>query len=301
MKSNLCPRENTPEYLAYYSDGVEYPGLGKYLAGSLGIRDWLWHGVAAQNFEAVAGPTTIIAEGPPQNDELNRVASAIKQQIGFAQQEANRREFEGKACTGPISTSKLPDWYLNQGQQVNDRRLLIPFKYCEPMTYTATMLPSWLTMTYDNANLIFNGSQAVPSTQTTFKVTVTAKSTSGKTAHVDFTVNVYAAPKATSFGPTYGATFKFIIKATGQVGPSFTLDRSKGGGAALFSGVRTETNFVNITMTAAGVPLVEVDAQGNVVASLVGAPGSVDVVNQAIKRLDDALLKLNLAQIGAVQ
>jgi hypothetical protein len=49
--------------------------------------------------------------------------------------------------------------------------------------------------------------------------------------------------------PTLAATFTFIIKGSAHLGPSFTLDRVKGGSSTLLSSMRTETNDVAITLT----------------------------------------------------
>lgn len=130
-------------------------------------------------------------------------------------------------------------------------------------------------------------------------VEVTATNTKGLKGTVTFDLNSVPAPKATTWGPVYGATFTFIIKASGQLGPTFTLDRAKGGAANLFSVTRTETNFVNIALTAVGVPLEQYNPATRI--TTVGANvGNIDAVNAAIRRLDDQLLRLDLLNVNNI-
>ena len=162
-----------------------------------------------------------------------------------------------------------------------------------------------VTPSSDGNKLTINAAPIPATVSGKIKVTITATDPSKKhPATVSFNLTVFPAPKATVFAPTYSATFTFIIKATGQVGPAFTLDRAKGGGPTFFSASRTETNYVNIALTATGVPLVEVDRDGTVIGAAepkrLGSQGYVDAVDKAIKRLDDSLLKLNISQIRLV-
>jgi len=81
----------------------------------------------------------------------------------------------------------------------------------------------------------------------------------------------------------------------------FVLDRAKGGSTSLFSVIRTENNYVNISMTSTGVPLMETTndataAQAQRVA--VRRNGGPELVSEALDRLEKHNLKLNLAQIN---
>jgi hypothetical protein len=49
--------------------------------------------------------------------------------------------------------------------------------------------------------------------------------------------------------PTIGSTFTFIIKGAGHLGPSFTLDHTKGGINTLLTLTRTETNDAYVLLT----------------------------------------------------
>jgi hypothetical protein len=309
----LCPQAGSKEYFAYFEDQAPYQSPGKYLAGTLGIREWLYNGVAAQDFRSVAGPTTTVAEGPPQNDIVTQRRTSDL--IANEKLVEDLLPTEKKPCPpdSPITVSKalLLDLTFTQGQAISTVEPN-PFVYCDglnKLTYTPSQTPAIpslgliVTPSQDGKNLIFN-SPSIPATVSgAFKVTITATDASKKklSPPVSFNVTVYPAPKATTFAPTYSATFTFIIKATGQIGPAFTLDRVKGGGPTFFSASRTETNYVNIAMTATGVPLVEVNRDGTVVDTgepkRLGSQGYVDAVDKAIKRLDDSLLKLNISQI----
>jgi hypothetical protein len=311
----LCPPANSPQYLAYYEDQASYQSRGKYLAGTLGIRDWLYNAVAAQDFRSIAGPRTTVAEGPLQNDITTKPAIrdlTINDRLSADLFSSDVK----KNCqpNDPITVTKgaLPDWYLVQGQQVSNYSLNNPFMFCEgldKLTYSLSVpvtgpnpLPLVLTTSPDKKKFIFNSTTVPATISGTLKATITATDALKKRSAVaTFDISVYPAPKATAFAPTYSATFTFTIKATGQLGPAFTLDRVKGGGTTFFSGSRTETSYVNIVMTATGVPLVEVNPDGSVVgrgnAKAIGAPGYVDAVDKAIKRLDDALLNLNISKI----
>jgi hypothetical protein len=112
--------------------------------------------------------------------------------------------------------------------------------------------------------------------------------------------------------PTLAATFTFIIKGSAHLGPSFTLDRVKGGSATLLSSMRTETNDVAITLTPSRVEQFVVAGRGTGGApppDAAGAPrtplvrGPVRVrryvqtdasLADALYRLDQALLKMQI-------
>jgi hypothetical protein len=235
--THLCPQPGTDEYLAYFSGAAEYQGIGKYLSGSLGIRDWLATGVAAQNFGPVVGPTTILAEGPQQSDDITGLRLAIQRLESTQRPLQTESTCNDKNITIVDKNKNISDWYLAQGQQVIDRQVPLPFKSCFNMSYKLTAAPSasWLSdPTDDGTYLIFNSNTTIPNSASSFKATVEANNGYTKKL-VSFNVYIYAAPKATSFGPTYSGQFTFVIKGTGQIDPSFTLDRIKGGSTALFS------------------------------------------------------------------
>jgi hypothetical protein len=306
----LCPSRNTEFYAAYWN-GAEFDNHGKYLSGTLGIRDWLLNGAKAQDFEPVAQPTTTVAEGSLKGDNPLGVQMFLKDV------EANKAFVE--SCThGPSClrvNGNMADWYLTQGQPIVERLEQNPFQVSDNslLNYKFEALdanggsvtwPTWLKMPSTSGPggqaFHFQGAAPVPNTQNNFQIKITATTKTGDTASKSFWVYVNPAPKQTSFGPTYSATFTFLIKATGQLSPAITLDKVKAGTGTLFSVIRTETNFVNIVFYSTGVPLVEVDRFGNVVGT--GQPlrvGNVDTINNAIQRIDDTLLRLNLSRINS--
>lgn len=313
----LCPPKNTPAYMAYYDEGAEYRNEGKYLAGKLGLREWLWHGVAAQDFESLIRPTTLVVQGPEQVDSLTVTQ---RQPGGFVYKQFNTtakttgRNFNITILPNVESETKpapqpKPCIVAQTGDQTSYPGGQIDFTLPEN-TFTdpnnggqlkysvGTGKPYWLS--FDPKTRRFTGT--VPTAnQNTFSVTVTATNNTnnlGCTETVNIIINPI--PKTTSWGPTYSATFTFIIKATGQAGPAYTIDRAKAGAATLFSLSRTETNYVNIALTSTGVPLLEVNPTNKGMrTTLLGAVNSsnVDAVDKAVGRLDTALLQLNLSHV----
>lgn len=127
---------------------------------------------------------------------------------------------------------------------------------------------------------------------------------SGKT--VDKSLTATAAPSPPSSGaqqsPTISGTFTFTIKSTGTIGPSFTLTRVSGGGSNLFTATRTDNSYVVIGLTAAYYCPVSpsVPAPGTCAANqtTTAREPNADQLNNAIIRLDNAILNQNLAKIA---
>jgi hypothetical protein len=109
-------------------------------------------------------------------------------------------------------------------------------------------------------------------------------------------------PSSSQQSPTVSGTFTFIIKATGTIGPSFTLSRVSGGGSSLFTMTRTDNSYVNIVLTAATYcPLstsIPAPATCFPTKGTASQPNSDQIAN-AITRLDNANLNLNLTHIVA--
>jgi hypothetical protein len=284
----VCPPAGTPLYNAYFEEGAEYQSRGKYLSGKLGIRDWLYNGVVAQNFDSLINPTTQILQGPPVSEPKIKFISA-----------KSAEELSAPCADCPRPIKPISSAILTQGSTIN-----LPIAFKDPkglkLSYDVKVsppdggaAPNWIRFSPDYQNLIVG---PVPATATFSNIVVTATNTNSQKNAETIAIIIAATPKATTWGPTYSATFTFIIKANGLFGPSFTLDRVKGGAANLFSMTRTETNFVNMALTAVGVPLIEYNAAGALVAG--ATPGNVDFVNAAVRRLDDALLRLNLLSLS---
>jgi hypothetical protein len=396
---------------AAYRAGIEYQSDGKYLAGNLGIRDWLKHGEDAQNFTALLRPTTGVVPSPATGDgkalsDANAPTAVAKTPSDCPTcpyRDPNKFSpnppwnwFQGKSFNTPLDPmafvdpvnpknpmltysarldggQPLPPWLsfnpvtrtfsgmVPVGQQgvsieVTARRGnlsgsgiltvatpcdecpylvnkimtpawrqkdLVPYvfpkdRFTDPknleLTYDAKIqtetgtaeLPDWLS--FDPATRRFSGT--VPASQQGIKIRMTVTNTNKLSAWAIMEVSTPPAPapssqpapepKVTS-GPTYTATFTFLTKGSGQLGPSFSMDRAKGGGASLFSLSRTETNYVNIALTAAGVRLeLEKPKAGKALAGNVAAP-YVGAVNSAIQRLDMSLQQLNLSHVIPVQ
>jgi hypothetical protein len=118
-----------------------------------------------------------------------------------------------------------------------------------------------------------------------------------------------AAPKNV---PTLGATFTFIIKGSAHVGPSVTLDHTKGGSSSLLSVTRTETNDVNVALTpsapeptlvlttvpgrAPGHGLFRFQQPGPTVVTTV-QQSRVQSLNDALSRLDAEIINLQLSAL----
>jgi hypothetical protein len=108
-----------------------------------------------------------------------------------------------------------------------------------------------------------------------------------------------------SQNPTIGATITFTIKATGTIGPSFTLSRVSGGSASLFSLTRTDNNYVNIVLTPVTYCWTELDPTKTqkcpdpfklgIEAARTEFQGLY--VQSAIDRINATLVNLNLAHL----
>ncbi len=392
--SNSCPNSSA------YSAGAEYQSDGKYLAGNLGIRDWLENGLKAQNFTAFLRPTTGVVIGPaadqgkklgdnnaapppaptptsscstcpkgppkpykrqtwPQGkpfkytldpafvdpgkpplpltySETLKDGQLLPQWLMF---DPLTLTFSGTVPTGqqgltivitatnskgrsgsqilPVATpcprcpfvdAGIPDLGWHPADPINYAFPIDAFT--DPnklrLKYDATLenadpLPSWLS--FDPATRRFIG--VAPATTQVRRIKVTATNTETLSAETIVTLSVTASatqsqpskePALTS-GPTYTGTFTFLTKGSGQIGPSFSMDRAKGGAANLFSLSRTETNYVNVVLTAAGVPLQLAKSENGKTIAGVVAPGNADAVNTAIQRLDMSLQQLNLSHI----
>ncbi|HTC06162.1 MAG TPA: hypothetical protein VK749_22335 [Xanthobacteraceae bacterium] len=106
--------------------------------------------------------------------------------------------------------------------------------------------------------------------------------------------------------PTIGVTFTFTIKSGGNIGPAFTLTRVSGGSNSFFSVTRTDTNYVNLVLTptsycpiAGQVPDATTGKCGSpshkdkAEADFVSAASIVDV-EQAVGRIENTLFTLNV-------
>jgi hypothetical protein len=334
LNSQLCPAPGSPEYTEIFHNRLMYTSDKKYLEGKLGIREWLWESVSAQNFDPIINPTTTVVEGPLQNDPIQQEAlAAHKLYTAMSQQNfinsgvgAPGGDTNAK-CTSPINAgTSIPTQNWSQGQLVSGWSAPLPFISVCPLSYDTPSIaqdpppntPSpvtWLKARIGNnaatntADIFLDTSGPIPgSASGSYKITITTKATNNDQNKNTTTLNIIVTspPKATSWGPVYGATFTFVIKSSGQLGPSFSFDKVKGGSATLFSMSRTETNYVNIVLTSVGIPLLELNPDGTVkvtragtpVASVVRSPGSVDLIDKAMSRLDNTLQKLNNAQIG---
>ncbi|MGP0093059.1 MAG: hypothetical protein ACLPKB_24420 [Xanthobacteraceae bacterium] len=302
----LCPESRRQAYL---NEGAEYQSDGKYLSGKLGIRDWLYNTTVAHNFGSLIDPTTQVVESPVPN-----IASRVAAKYFLAKPQRNR--------IAPVDYSKCQ--VLTKVDPANPMRWPLGGSFCfrldprlfnkipqngntkysktinwdpppppppPPATPPAHTDPKWLT--FDNKGAAFVACSIPTSAPGFSSITVTATN-SGDSQEVRIPISFVAAPKTTTWGPVYYATFTFIIKATGSVGPSFTLDRAKAGGPTLFSSTRTETNFVTISLTSTGVPLTEFSACGQ------AAPSdglTQDAITNAIYRLDDAGLRSALSHV----
>ena len=101
---------------------------------------------------------------------------------------------------------------------------------------------------------------------------------------------------------TISTTITFMIKATGTVGPSFTMSRASGGSGGLFSLIRTDNNYVNIILTPTTYCPTQLDPKGKCPAASpqlkisMLAPQPPDI-QAALNRIDAALISLNLAHL----
>jgi hypothetical protein len=208
----------------------------------------------------------------------------------------------------PFVDAGIPDLVWRQLDPINyvlpidafmDRNKL-PLKY-QARRENGAPLPSWLS--FDAGTRKFGG--VFPVTVQAIRIKVIATNSEKLSAETIMNVTTLPPtpqtqpskePPITS-GPTYTGTFTFLTKGSGQLGPSFSMDRAKGGAANLFSLSRTETNYVNIVLTAAGVPLQLAKSNtGKTIAGVV-APGNAVAINTAIQRLDLSLQQLNLSHI----
>jgi hypothetical protein len=100
--------------------------------------------------------------------------------------------------------------------------------------------------------------------------------------------------------PVLAATFTFIIKGSAHLGPSFTLDRVKGGSSTLLSTMRTETNDVMISMTPSRFEptLVTRRTAKGLLGEVITVPTRALSLANALNRLDEALLKMQLNSIN---
>jgi hypothetical protein len=103
--------------------------------------------------------------------------------------------------------------------------------------------------------------------------------------------------------PTLSGTFTFVIKATGTIGPSFTLTRVSGGSSSLFSLIRTDNNYVNLVLTPATYcPIIpgspSAVAQGCPKTGVANQPPSGVDLQAAFGRIDATLLNLNVSHLA---
>jgi hypothetical protein len=317
----LCFPKDTPLYHVYHDDIAEYQNEGKYLTGRLGIRAWLFNGVRAQNFNSLINPQTQVVQGPSQ-PEAQRVPREIR--FGTSQPKVLKTipppPFTQGATYKKLSIAVFADPNLPPKPLSYSVKTVttkgsdpLPQGVCDPSSLNTDNFtinndpPSWIKINAITGELTVgpvpgssSGGSGQPGNSAFDGIIVTA--TNGiKSNSVCFSVTIVPAPKATTWGPTYSATFQFIIKANGQIGPSFTTNNAKGGVASLFSTTRTETNFINIALTATGVPLITQEPPAGRLA-IAGQHGiatsdNVDAINAAVRRLDDALLRLNLSNV----
>jgi hypothetical protein len=308
----LCPPTGTPAYNAYYNENAAYRSDGKFLTGKLGIYDWLYNGLSAHNFNSLIDPTTLVVQGPSVAEPTPRhQAGYLAPRFGHMAPNllAGQIAIQGLAtklggCVDcPRPTVSIPPQLWTQGSPP-----LSPLHFAFedpknlPLTYTANTepgngsLPSGLIFDPQAQTLTV---RSVPSDSSFTSIKITATNSNKLSGSLEFPVVIAAAPKTTTWGPTYGAQFTFLLKGSGQIGPSFTFDRSKGGVANLFSVSRTETNYVNIALTAVGVPLLEnyPSSNGSGTQISLAAASNPDAINAALDRLEQTLLKLNLSNI----
>jgi hypothetical protein len=168
----LCPQVGSEEYLAY-ANGAEYQGYGKYLAGTLGIREWLRLGIESQDFAPIASPTTEILEAPPQENQINRLTSTMHEFIS-----SQKLTQAAAPCKGiKVTPNVLPNWDLTQGQQFSGYQEPNPFKPCTTETLSYKVDQSWLNVSAgaNDEVLIFGTNTPIPNTAlNSTKVTVTA-------------------------------------------------------------------------------------------------------------------------------
>jgi hypothetical protein len=127
---------------------------------------------------------------------------------------------------------------------------------------------------------------------------------------IDYFAQGGSAGTGSGQSPTISTTITFTIKATGTLGPSFTISRVSGGGASLMTMSRTDNNYVNIVLTPATycptqimsgtTPMCRPLSGGLVTEQAIrnarAQPSQADIQNAAA-RLDSALVNLNLAHI----
>jgi hypothetical protein len=310
----VCPPKGTDYYNAFFYKNAEYVTDGKYLTGKLGLYPWLYNGLSAHGFDALIDPTTLVVQGPNVPEPTPRrlpgaffSKTASPSSPYFVQQQLNQVPVTlAPGCIGPDPDCPKPTSQITRQiwtQGFPGPTLSFNFtdpKNAYPLTYSAmtepgdkATLPPWIIFDPNKKTVTI---QAVPSGDpgfTTIRILATNKNKI--TGYLDIPFVIVSAPKATTWGPTYGATFTFLLKGSAQLGPSFSFDRSKGGAANLFSISRTETNYVNVALTSVGVPLIENYPKPNTITS--AAVSSPDAINAAVDRLNETLLRLNLSNV----
>jgi hypothetical protein len=103
-----------------------------------------------------------------------------------------------------------------------------------------------------------------------------------------------AAVNNSSSSPVISTTLTFTIKAAGNIGPSFVTTRVSGGSGSFLSLTRTDSNYVNISLTPIG-PYSRADQEPIGPETL--EPPDPGLTAAAVTRLENALLNLNLQRL----
>jgi hypothetical protein len=326
IDDRICPSNERP----FYARGL-YINQGKYLAGTLGIRDWLENAVHAQEFESVISPRPVIVAGPTLPEPGPTVRPLVpvvvkfpepkdKSVPGLTEQEKQRApnvrtELRQKTCPDLSNQTEmsilLTKQIANQKWAPGDTfDLSLDFsngsKGKKELTYVSTFdnkpLPQWIKLD----QMVGRMFGTVPSDILTptgdpqhHTIGITAYNLSNAQQCETFSIAIAAGPPPakTAYGPTYGATFQFTIKANAQAGPAFVMDRVKGGSSSLFTLARTEVNFINIALTPTGVRLKQINPSNPTKALEKLDQVQTANIDGAFKRLDDQLQRLSLSHL----
>jgi hypothetical protein len=322
----LCP---TSERLAY-SQGL-YENHDKYLTGQLGIEGWLGNAVAAQEFTSLINPTTqfaIVKPNPPADEtkKLAEIPNIAVNKNGFpveysvkthsfnffqaAKKPITCPNVEDPDDKSPELMKQIPDQKLVAGQKYD-----LPLDFSDPKqlplkfsaTFDGAALPKWITIDPRAGRLFGTAPDPIKGTHV---IEATATNSLGLSECETFAVSVVpppppppVSPSKETWGPSYSGTFKFILKGSGQAGPLFSTDKSKGGSTTLFSMTRTETNFVLIALTATGVNLLELPNEtsgGGVGVKPLNTLSDSETrsILDGFQRLNDQMLRAQLSHIS---